>query len=182
MKQDLSTSSALSRFALTAFLLFACLPAFAEDAVDPSTSDPHKVLERYDTNGDGKLSVEEQRAARDAWHTQALKEFDADGDGKLSDQERKQAMNARRLKIFDRNGDGKIDEAEESAGKAMLKARQKEYLAKYDANSDGHLDRSEREKARADGVILGRPRGHGAPGRGPARASAPAPAPGKDAN
>ena len=55
-----------------------------------------KMLKRFDTDKDGKLSSEEKKAAmpivtkeRKEIHEAALKQFDKDGDGKLSPEERK---------------------------------------------------------------------------------------------
>jgi len=45
-----------------------------------------KFLEKYDKDGDGKLSEEERAAAKEAW---MLKRYDKDGDGKLSEEEKK---------------------------------------------------------------------------------------------
>jgi len=51
-----------------------------------------------DTDGDGKLSPEERKAAREKRpdrEAKKLKRFDADGDGKLSDEEKAQAQAVR---------------------------------------------------------------------------------------
>jgi Ca2+-binding EF-hand superfamily protein len=53
---------------------------------------PEELVKEFDKDGDGKLSPDELKAAREELHKRMLKEFDKDGDGKLSDAER-QAMN-----------------------------------------------------------------------------------------
>jgi Ca2+-binding EF-hand superfamily protein len=49
------------------------------------------MLKKYDTDGDGKLSRDEWKAARKAHHDDMVKKYDTDGDGKLSRDERKKA-------------------------------------------------------------------------------------------
>lgn len=46
------------------------------------------ILEKFDKDGDGKLSKEEHQAAREARRKRMLEKFDKDGDGKLSEEER----------------------------------------------------------------------------------------------
>ncbi len=58
-----------------------------------------KLLERFDTDGDGKLDETERAAAREArqeFHKKVLEKFDTDGDGKLDEAEREAAREARR--------------------------------------------------------------------------------------
>ena len=59
---------------------------------------PPEVIEKYDTDGDGKLSEEERKAAREARRAKILEEFDTDGDGKLSGEEKKAAREAMRAR------------------------------------------------------------------------------------
>ena len=63
----------------------------------------HERLERFDTDGDGKLSDEERKSAHSAMEEhrterrqRMLERFDTDGDGQLSENERKAARQARK--------------------------------------------------------------------------------------
>lgn len=46
-------------------------------------------IEKFDKDGDGKLSTEERKAAGEARKAKFLKKFDKDGDGKISAEEKK---------------------------------------------------------------------------------------------
>ena len=75
---------------------------------------PPEVIEKFDTDKDGKLSKEERQAARAARE----KEFDKDGDGKLNDEEKKAMHEDGRKKLiarFDKDGDGKLSDEEKAA-------------------------------------------------------------------
>ena len=52
---------------------------------------PAHIIEKFDKDGDGKLSDEERAEIR----KEMMAKFDKDGDGKLSPEERKAAMEAR---------------------------------------------------------------------------------------
>lgn len=85
----------------------------------------------------------------------AMEKFDTDGDGKISEDERtalKAAMAERKAAAvakYDTDGDGKISKDEHKAGHQAFK---EEMLANYDANGDGKLDEDERKTAREAGV------------------------------
>lgn len=126
-----------------------------------------RMVKEFDKDGDGKLSEEEMKAARESAEKRMLEQFDADKDGKLSDEERAKAREAgggrggfgggpggasrpvppEMLKKYDKDGDGKLNEEE---AKALRDDRQKEALAKYDADKDGQLSDGERTKMRED--------------------------------
>lgn len=120
---------------------------------------PPQVLERFDTDKDGKLSQEERKAMRDERMEQRKKmmeKYDTDKDGKLSQEER-------------------------TAIREDMQKRQKELLEKYDADKDGKLDMEERKAAADAGeempMFPGRgPRGGEGRGQGPDR-NGPPPAP-----
>lgn len=98
-----------------------------------------------------------------------LKKFDKDGDGKLSADEAKAAREARQaemMKKFDKNGDGELSEDERKAMYAEMKARHEELLAKYDADKDGKLSPDEIKAAREAGEKLPMMMGHGPGGPG----------------
>lgn len=76
---------------------------------------PKELLEKFDKDGDGKLSAEERKAAMEARQAEMLAKFDKDGDGKLNEEERKAAMEARKaemMKKFDKDGDGELSKEE----------------------------------------------------------------------
>ena len=94
-----------------------------------------KLLEKFDTNGDGKLDETERAAAKVAMQAkraerkqQVLERFDADGDGQLNEAERaaaKAAFKAKMKERFDENGDGQLDETERAALKRAVRRLQR---------------------------------------------------------
>ncbi len=97
--------------------LVACLPLFAaengehpkppkgdgEGRHEQGPGDRKEMLEKYDTNKDGKLDDSERKAMRDARtaelktaHPKLFAALDSDGDGTLSEEETKAAMEALR--------------------------------------------------------------------------------------
>ena len=90
---------------------------------------PPEILEKFDTNGDGKLDETERKAAMQARREQAG--------------QRREKM----LEKFDTNGDGKLDESEREAMKKEMEAKRKEILDKYDTDGDGKLSPEERQAA-----------------------------------
>ena len=48
-----------------------------------------QLIEKFDKDGDGKISAEERKAAGEARKAEFLKKFDKDGDGKIGPEERK---------------------------------------------------------------------------------------------
>jgi hypothetical protein len=77
-----------------------------------------RMLEKYDTNGDGKLEPNERaamradlKAKREARREKMLAKWDLNGDGKLEPNERAAMRQARAEKAFkrlDTNGDGQL--------------------------------------------------------------------------
>ena len=98
-----------------------------------------RLMERYDTNGDHRLTqaeIDEVRAAR-------LNEFDRDGDGVLTLEEYQalwlDAMRERMVDRFQRHdadGDGKVTREEFGRRFAGI-------VARMDRNDDGVLDKSD---------------------------------------
>ena len=66
---------------------------WAEDGGSPSDSKRAWLLEKFDTNGDGKLDSQERETAR---KVKILKKFDTNGDGKLDERERDAIREARK--------------------------------------------------------------------------------------
>lgn len=110
-------------------LIGSCLIASAEDTTKPGDRPerplPPKILEKFDKDGDGKLSAEEKQAAHDARKEMAgerrkeiLAKFDTDQNGELSDEEKakmREEIHAKMLEKFDTDGDGKLSKEERAA-------------------------------------------------------------------
>ncbi len=65
----------------------------AEDAEFGRDRGRHeRLLERFDTDGDGELSQAERSSARESRRLRRIEKFDADGDGWLSREERRTAF------------------------------------------------------------------------------------------
>ncbi len=97
--------------------------------------DKQKMLEKYDTNKDGKLDDAEKSVMK------------ADLKAKRA------AKKAERVAKFDKNGDGKLDETERAAMKATFAA---EEFAKLDTNKDGVLSLAEFKAGKLGGERHGR--------------------------
>ena len=94
--------------------LAACLTGLLAQAADaekkpgPAAATRKSLIEKYDTNGDGKLDPAEREAAR---------------------AEIQKQREAERLKKYDKNHDGKLDEAEMKAEQEAVKAEFKKRRA-----------------------------------------------------
>ena len=110
------------------------------------------MLEKYDEDGDGQLSDEEKKAAREAWVGKMKEKIDTDGDGEVSDEE-KQAFRekfgkrrgghkgrkgskkgrgdfkAKLLEKFDSDGNGELSDEEKAEAKEAMKAKHEEFKA-----------------------------------------------------
>lgn len=143
-----------------------------------------------DGNKGGKGQRGQRGGARsEDFRKQLLEKFDKDGDGKLSDEERAEARKefektrgqrggaeGRRrgpggpgggpggfnreelIKQFDKDGDGKLSEEEQKAARAQLEERRKETLKKFDKDGDGKLNDEERAAMR-ESLRANRPEG-----------------------
>jgi len=110
------------------------------------------LLEKYDEDGDGELSDDEKKAAKEAWIQKMKDKIDTDGDGEVSDEEKKafrdKFSRGRRggkkggkeqlLEKFDADG-AKYEER-----KAKHEERKAEFLEKYDTDGDGELSDAEK--------------------------------------
>src|SRR5688572_17851787 len=86
-------------------------------------------MKKMDTNGDGKVTLEEARAAA----KQRFQRVDADKNGVIS----KEEMKGRgRLQHADANNDGQVTAAE-------AQAKSDAWFKKQDANNDGSLTKEE---------------------------------------
>lgn len=89
---------------------------------------PQEILEKYDTDKDGKLSPEERKAAGAARKAEMLAKFDKDGDGKLDKEERKAAGEARKAEMmakFDTDGNGELSDEEKAEMRKAMPPRGK---------------------------------------------------------
>jgi Ca2+-binding EF-hand superfamily protein len=148
------TAMKTTSFVTLSALLASCAFAVAEDKPTrpdrPQRELPPALLEKFDTDKDGKLSDEERKTMRT--------EMEA----------KREQFRAKMLEKFDTDKDGKLSDAEKSTMREAMKARHQEMLAKYDANKDGKLDKSEIQAARDAGEELPPPGmgdGPGKPGK-----------------
>ncbi len=99
-----------SLFAICA-LGYAASAAHAEEAqIDDRESRRAAILGEFDSDGDGRLSLEERGAARTAHREDrrqgVLDRFDADGDGQLTGDERTAAREGRAARRAENGGEG----------------------------------------------------------------------------
>lgn len=138
----------------------------------PQMPDQEEMLRRFDVDGNGELSEDEQRQARQTLGQERqmvtwTKLFDRDGDGELSTEEIQaarqevakaaQSIEEKMVALHDANGDGRLDEQEvaafrpqrgkdkkaASAAGAGFPQRAKRMLQPFDRDRDGRI--SDRE-------------------------------------
>ena len=131
--------------------------------MDPAT------IKKYDKDGDGKLTGDEQAAAWGARmeerRQEFMKEYDKDGDGKFSEEEQKAIRDGFRKRMedwgrkraerrYDKDGDGKLNDEEKAAMKkgeteraAEREKRAADDIKKFDKDGDGKLNDTERRAA-----------------------------------
>lgn len=119
------------------------------------------LLEKYDTDGDGKLSDDERKAVQEdakkmheAKKAEILAKFDTDGDGKLSDDERK-AMR----EDWSKNHP-EVTEKMKEKRQQQLRQHREDMIKKFDTDGDGKLSDDER-KAMRESMQKDRPKGQG---------------------
>lgn len=175
-------------FAMTAILLTATASiAYAAPKADLNGDEQVSRAEfmaaatsrfvRADANGDGVLTKDEKRDARegrrDDRSNNRFAKLDANGDGFVSEAEyetaratkdakrndKRDARRAEMLERFDTNVDGELSETERAAAKAEREAKRGERRAEREASGETRGKRGKRGKMRAnpdldgDGVI-----------------------------
>jgi Ca2+-binding EF-hand superfamily protein len=135
-----------------------CFLASGVSAQEEREAKRSKVLERFDADGDGKLSDKEKARAKRAKEKRSaqspeerkarmqalLKRFDTDGDGKLSKEEKSKLREAKAKSRQDKGKRAKGKKGK-GAGSAERKAR---LLKRFDSDGDGKLSEQERAAAR----------------------------------
>ena len=159
-----SPSSRPNRFSLWALIAALLLtgfavPTFAQDGSSLGdravTDDPDterkgrrfskrvraRMIERFDLDGDQKLSREERAAAREELGKGKLRRFKGRS-------ERRTEFRQRAMERFDLDKNGTLDEAERNALREARKAKRDARRARFDTNGDGEISREERRAAR----------------------------------
>ncbi|CAN7670961.1 EF-hand domain-containing protein [Mesorhizobium sp. LjNodule214] len=141
----------MKRPALIAALLLGFAPLSAAQAQDHPNKDMpgQRILQRIDTNGDGLISKDEMKVARE----HLFKKLDRNGDGVIDENEVESARQAikdraevaqaragNRWRRMDTNGDGKVSEEEFTASMPLFEIA--------DRNGDGKLSANEIATAR----------------------------------
>lgn len=132
-------------------LALCASPAFAgDDSAKPKHQGEHhqKVLEKFDSNHDGKLDETERAAARAACsarikdqHPELFAKLDTDHDQALSREE----LRAGREKIQKLRQEKRPDPA---AASARLKEKHPEIFKQLDTDNDGQLSKAELQAGR----------------------------------
>ena len=98
--------SSLNTLATALLLSAAPVAAMAGDELESREDRRARLMEQFDSDGDGELSPEERGAAREQRSQRRLERFDGDGDGRLSPQERERARAERPDKRRGHQGSG----------------------------------------------------------------------------
>lgn len=137
-------------------------PAPREDEQARRDRQRAEFMQRYDTNGDGKLSEEEREAARQAFQARGssdrqllMRRFDADGDGQLNETERENAraeirrvreqISAKIVPQYDLDGNGELDNEERQAAAPAYRAEIERIrtIATLDVDGSGQVEEDE---------------------------------------
>lgn len=108
---------------------------------------PDKIINRYDTNGDGSISKIEAENPPPTRVAVNFDRWDTNDDGQVSAQEiadSKPPTPAEAIQMMDKDGDGKISKAE-------TRGRLADHFDQVDSNNDGFLTEQELEQHRPQG-------------------------------
>ncbi len=75
---------------------------FAEDVPPPPSDKPNGMIDKADSNKDGKVTYDEFKAAREVKMQEHFNKLDANGDGAVDKEEAHKAREARREKRQER--------------------------------------------------------------------------------
>jgi Ca2+-binding EF-hand superfamily protein len=116
-------------------------------------ADKNGTLDEKETAAMKKAQAE-GKATYDRWRSDWVKKYDSDGDGELSEEESKVArekVTAEFKKLrdsftskWDADNDGKLSEEERKAMRESLRSRAEELRKEIDADGDGEVTREER--------------------------------------
>ena len=168
-----------------AVLGMMALPALAEDGPKkdrPPRDGAHRrpsredILKKFDKDGDGELSPQERKAAKEA--------FAARQKGQHGARQLPEALKKRLTEKYDANENGKLDPEEFAKARAdhakngggrpnMTPEQRKELMKKFDKDGNGKLDEKERgalmkhmREKHGQGQGAKRGPGQGGPGQG----------------
>ena len=82
---------------------------FAEDVPPPPSDKPNGIIDKADSNKDGKVTYDEFKAAREVKMQENFNKLDADGDGAVDKAEEQKAREARREKRHERRPERRDD-------------------------------------------------------------------------
>ncbi|MCC5021444.1 MAG: hypothetical protein J6386_00880 [Candidatus Synoicihabitans palmerolidicus] len=121
----------------------------------PPRRKKEEVLQRFDTNNDGKLDKTERQAMRASMD-----------EGRAGKPGRGGEMRGRMGERFDADGDGKLSETERAAAETTMRAeiaQRPRAMERVDTDKDGQISNAEWAVAREQ---MNRGRGPGGPGGG----------------
>jgi Ca2+-binding EF-hand superfamily protein len=157
------TSRVITRTLLALTAVSLSIPAMAQ-APRAAGAETQKgagswMLQRYDADGDGAISLQEFQAAGDALFAQ----LDADGDGRINAEEfaaferrwserarhgQRAEQRAERLERRPEGGGGRFAKRSEAHERSGHRGRDAHSFARMDADGDGYVSRAEFEDAR----------------------------------
>lgn len=131
------------RFSAILCGLLAVVPLAALAQAPPEGQGRKAALQKFDTNGDGRLDAEERKAAQQAvgqafgGREAIMKRFDTNGNGKIDPDERAAIQKA----MADRGGNREGKPGQAPNGPRMSR---EEIMKRFDSNGNGRIDPEER--------------------------------------